>query len=133
MKLLAKKASSLVFLRKIKGEAFMTLKKITKNIQIKYNQFAKRYIKNFKKPIQKAVREIMFGILKGRKVQLNSIVQNFQNGDSLKKGATRLGNCLGKRNLWIELSYSLLETQKHYLRQVKFMILDLSDIQKKIC
>lgn len=73
----------------------------------------------------------MFGILKGGKVQLNSIVKNLQNGEKLKKGAIRLGNRLGEENLWLELSDSLLETQKHYLKQVKFMILDLSDIQKK--
>jgi hypothetical protein len=109
----------------------MELKELSTKIQIKLYQFSRRYSAGFSRPDQKFIWQMLFGILKGGKVQLNSIARSLQEGLSLKKTAERLGRHLGAVGFWLELSAATLESQRHYLRQCKYMIIDLSDIQKE--
>ncbi len=64
-------------------------------------------------------------------MQLNSIARSLQNRKSLKKTAERLGRHLNVEGLWKDLSEATLRTQSYYLKKCKYMILDLSDIQKE--
>ncbi len=109
----------------------MELRELSAKIQTKLHQFNQRYGSGFSRPQQKFIWQMLFGILKGGKVQLNSIARGLQEGRSLKKTAERLGRHLGAVGFWFELSAATLESQRHYLRQCKYMIVDLSDIQKE--
>jgi len=109
----------------------MELRELSTKIQIKLHQFSKRFSSDFKRPERKFVEQMIFGILKGGKVQLNSIAQNLQGSVSLKKITERLGRHLGVTDMWQRVSESTLQTQSYYLKQCKYMILDLSDIQKR--
>ncbi len=109
----------------------MELRELSTKIQIKLHQYSKHFGSSFKRPEKKFVEQMVFGILKGGKVQLNSIAQNLQDSVSLKKSTERLGRQLGAIDMWQRVSESTLQTQRYYLRQCKYMIVDLSDIQKR--
>ena len=49
----------------------MQLKQLSSKIQVKFNQFSRNYVFGFNRPLQKFVRQTLFGILKSGKVQLN--------------------------------------------------------------
>jgi len=74
---------------------------------------------------------MLFGILKGGKVQLNSIARQLQEGLSLKQTTKRLGAHLDVMGLWRRISDSTLRSQGFYLRRCRYMVIDLSDIQKR--
>jgi len=107
------------------------LKELSTKIQIKLHQFSERFGMGFTRPEQKFIYQMIFGLLKGGKVQLNSIAQNLQDSVSLKKSTERLGRHLGVTDMWQRVSESTLQTQRYYLRQCQYMIIDLSDIQKR--
>lgn len=109
----------------------MELREISTKIQIKLNQYLKRFGSEFKRPERRFIEQMVLGLLKGGKVQLNSIAQNLQDSVSLKKSTERLGKHLGACDMWQRVSESTLDTQSYYLRQCKYMIIDLSDIQKR--
>ncbi len=109
----------------------MELKELSKRIQIKLHQFSERFCLGFSRPERKFLYQMLFGILKGGKVQLNSIARHLQEGLSLKKSTERLGRHLGAPDMWRRVSESTLETQRYYLRQCKYVVIDLSDIQKR--
>jgi hypothetical protein len=109
----------------------MELTKLSDKIQVKFNQFAQKYAKDFNRPLQKFVRQMLFGILKSGDVQLNPIGRALQEKLPLKKTTQRLGTHLGKSNLWELISENNLRTQRSYLRQCLYMLVDLSDIQKE--
>lgn len=108
----------------------MELKELSTKIQIKLHQFSERFSRGFSRPDRKFLYQMLFGILKGGKVQLNSIARHLQEGLSLKKSTERLGRHLGALDMWCRVSESTLESQRYYLRQCKYMVIDLSDIQK---
>ena len=109
----------------------MKLAELSVRVQVKFNQFSQRYTAGFNRPLQKFIRQMLFGILKGGKVQLNSIARSLQEGKFLKKTAERLGRHLGVEGLWRDLSEATLRTQRYYLRQCRYMIIDISDLQKE--
>lgn len=108
----------------------MELRELSTKIQIKLHQFSGRFCLGFSRPTRKFLFQMLFGILKGGQVQLNSIARHLQDGVCLKKSTERLGRHLGSPALWRRVSESTLATQRHYLRQCEYMIIDLSDIQK---
>ena len=116
---------------KNKEKPYMELKQISAKIQVKFNQFSHRFAHGFSRPVQKFIRQMLFGILKCGKVQLNSIARALQEKKSLKKTTERLGRHLGTAGLWSEISNATLREQRSYLRQCRYMIIDLSDIQKE--
>jgi len=109
----------------------MELKELSTKIQIKLHQFSARFCLGFSRPDRKFLYQMLFGILKGGEVQLNSIARHLQDGLSLKKSTERLGRHLGVAGMWRRVSESTLKTQRSYLRRCKYMIIDLSDIQKR--
>ncbi|MBU0577399.1 transposase [Patescibacteria group bacterium] len=109
----------------------MELKQLTAKIQVKFNQYSKRHTKRFPLPIQKFIRQTQFGILKSGTVQLNNIGRALQEKIPIKKTTKRLGYHLGTSDLWYQITEASLDTQQSYLKQCKYLILDLSDIQKE--
>ncbi|NIR86353.1 hypothetical protein GWO13_01820, partial [Candidatus Bathyarchaeota archaeon] len=109
----------------------MELRELSTKIQIKLHQFFERFGSGFSRPDQKFLHQMLFGILKGGKVQLNSIARQLQDDVSLKKSTERLGNHLDVEGLWRSVSESTLQSQRYYLRNCQYMVLDLSDIQKR--
>ncbi len=109
----------------------MELRELSTKIQIKLHQFGERFCSDFSRPDRKFLYQMLFGILKGGKVQLNSIARHLQDDLSLKKSTERLGRHLGVSGMWRQISAATLVTQRYYLRPCKYMIIDLSDIQKR--
>jgi len=109
----------------------MQLNQLSSKIQVKFNQFSRNYVQVFDRPLQKFLRQMLFGILKSGKVQLNAIGRALQEKISLKKTTKRLGQHLGIGGLWATILDRCLHTQRSYLRQCRYMIIDLSDIQKR--
>lgn len=109
----------------------MQLTQLATKIQVKFNQFSQKNTKGFNQPLQKFMRQMQFGILKSGKVQLNDIGRALQEKISLKKTTKRLGHHLGIAGLWQQIMDASLRTQRSYLQQCKYMILDLSDVQKE--
>ena len=81
----------------------MQLRELSAKIQVKFNQFSQRYSEGSSRPVQKFIRQMLFGILKGGQVQLNSIARSLQEGKLLKKTAERLGRHLGAKEPWRKL------------------------------
>jgi hypothetical protein len=109
----------------------MELTQLSGKIQVKFNQFVQNYATEFNRPLQKFVRQLLFGILKSGAVQLNAIGRALQEKLALKKTTKRLSSHLSKSNLWEFIIKNNLRRQRSYLKQCQYMILDLSDIQKE--
>ena len=109
----------------------MELTQLSVKIQVKFSQFALNYSKGLNRPLQKFVRQMLFGILKNGEVQLNAIARALQEKLPLRKTTKRLSAHLGKSGLWHVIIRNNLRTQRSYLKQCQYMILDLSDIQKE--
>jgi hypothetical protein len=109
----------------------MQLKQLSSKIQVKFSQFSHNYVFGFNRPLQKFLRQMLFGILKSGKVQLNAIGRALQENIPLKQTTKRLGQHLGIGGLWLTILAKALHTQRCYLRQCRYMIIDFSDIQKR--
>ncbi len=116
---------------KTHGEAIMSITQFTPAIQTKLWQYMQTFKDKFTKPEHKFIHQMVFGILKGGSVQLNTIARNLQENIPLKKVSMRLGAHMDKKNLWYTITQSTLKAQQHRLKSCRFIILDLSDIQKE--
>jgi len=105
---------------------------ITSKIQVKLNQYMTRICDRFSVPVQKFIRDMVFGILKSGDIKLNAISRSLEEGISIKKTSERLGRNLMKENLDKELNKCLLGLGKKKLNNPEsYLILDLSDICKQ--
>ena len=109
----------------------MQLKQLSSKIQVKFNQFSGKYVFVFNRPLQKFIRQMLFGILKSGKVQLDAIRRALQEKIPLKQTTKRLGQHLGIDGLWLTILDKILQAQRYYLKQCHYMVIDLSDIQKQ--
>ena len=109
----------------------MSIAQFTPAVQTKLWQYSHSFKDNFTKPEHKFIHQMLFGILKGGNVQLNTISRSLQEKLALKKVSMRLGAHLDKKDLWLKITESTLKAQKHRLKECRFIILDLSDIQKE--
>lgn len=109
----------------------MELTQLSGKIQVKLNQFFQKYVPGFKRPEQKFIRQMLFGILKSGAVQLNAIGRALQEKIALKKTTQRLSAQLDKAGFWARVITNNLRTQRSYLQQCDYLVLDLSDIQKE--
>jgi hypothetical protein len=100
-------------------------------VQIKLWQYGEKSTAAFPRPVQKFIRQMLFGILKSGSVQLNSIGRSLQEPLALKKVTQRLSAHLDKPGLWQEITTATLQTQAALLRKCRFVIVDLSDVTKK--
>ena len=108
----------------------MSFTEFTRPIQIKFHQFCHSFADDFSRPVHKFIYQMIFGILKGGNVQLNSIARSLQENISLKKVTQRLGAHLSKAGFWKDVTKATLQAQASQLRQCRFVIVDLSDISK---
>ena len=67
----------------------MQLKQLSSKIQVKFNQFSRHYVFGFNRPLQKFLRQMLFGILKSGKVQLNALGEVLRENISLQKTTKR--------------------------------------------
>jgi len=109
----------------------MSFTSLTKPIQIKFHQFCHTFAGSFSRPVFKFIQQMVFGILKGGNVQLNSIARCLQERIPLKKVTQRLGAHLSKAGLWHQVTTATLQAQASQLRRCRFVIFDISDISKK--
>jgi hypothetical protein len=89
----------------------MQLNQLSSQLQVKFNQFSGHYVVGFNRPVQKFLRQMLFGILKRGKVQLNAIARALQEKIPLKKTTQRLGQHLGIAGLWLTILDRALHTQ----------------------
>lgn len=109
----------------------MKLNELSRQIQVKLHQYCHKYKEEYSKPDFKFIRQMHYGILKSGSVQLSSIGRSLSEGISHKKTTERLGRHLGQEGLWEQVSESLLKYQRHYLRQCRYLVFDLSDVSKR--
>ena len=108
----------------------MSYTQFTASIQTKLWQFCDKFKSDFSQAEHRFVKQMIFGILKGGRVEINSISRSLQESIPLKKVHKRLGLHLGKEGLWKQITQSTLETHRSLLKGCRFIIHDLSDIQK---
>jgi len=108
----------------------MSFTRFTQPMQTKLHQFCHSFADHFSRPENKFIRQMVFGILKGGSVQINTIARSLQEKISLKKTAKRLGTHLASPGLWQEVSHATLDAQASRLRKCRFVIIDPSDICK---
>lgn len=99
----------------------MELTQLSGKIQVKLNQFFQKYVPRFKRPEQKFIRQMLFGILKSRAVQLNALGRALQEKIALKKTTQRLSAQLDKAGFWARVITHNLRTQRSYLQQCDYL------------
>ncbi|MCI0513966.1 hypothetical protein L0128_12190 [candidate division KSB1 bacterium] len=100
-------------------------------IRVRLHQFSARLRQEFTRPLQKFIQQMLFGMLDTHSILLNQIARNLGEKSVLKKTAARLGNHLAAPGFWSKLLLNLLETQRYYLRQCQYMVLDFNSIAKE--
>ncbi|RMH41946.1 MAG: hypothetical protein D6694_08460 [Gammaproteobacteria bacterium] len=103
---------------------------IKKRVLTKFNQVTAKYKSYFSRPVYKFIRDISFGILRSGHVHLSKIGSALEEKTSLKKTTERLSSHLGRVGLDKELTACHLEVNKRTFRQAKYLIGDMSDINK---
>lgn len=104
---------------------------LTKKVQVKFNQYCMRMQGSFSKPKVKFIKEMMFGILKSGKVQLNSIARALEEKTTIKKTSERLGRNLKEKGLDKLINKELSRSYSRKLNKSdSYLILDLSDLAK---
>ena len=103
---------------------------IKNRVQTKFNQVTAKYQSYFSRPVYKFIRDISFGILRSGHVHLSQIGAALEEETSLKKTTERLSNHLGRVGLDKELIHCHLEVNKRAFSQARYLIVDLSDINK---
>lgn len=103
---------------------------IKNRVQSKFNQVTSKYKNYFSRPVYKFIRDISFGILRSGHVHLSKIGSALEEKTSLKKTTERLSSHLGRVGLDTELTACHLEVNKRAFRQAKYLIGDMSDINK---
>lgn len=108
----------------------MENKEIIQRIQGKYHHYLGRFDRCFNRPDWKFITQLCFGILESGELKLSKIAQGLGEKISLKKTTERLARHLGRDGFWQVISDGLLEVQSWSLRRCRYLLLDLSDIQK---
>jgi len=105
-------------------------REIIQRIQGKYHYYLGRFDSYFSRPDWKFVTQLCFGILESGELKLSKIARGLGEKISLKKTTERLARHLGRAGFWRTLSDGLLDVQSRALRRCRYLLLDLSDIQK---
>lgn len=103
---------------------------IDTRLQVKYNQVQAKYQGHFSKPVNKFLRQIVYGILKSGHVHLSKIAQSLNETVSLKKTWERLSRHIGRPNLWLEATAAHVQENRRTFRSMHYWVLDLTDVRK---
>jgi len=99
-------------------------------LQIKYNQVQEKYQDHFSKPVNKFLRQFVYGILKSGHVHLSKIARGLNESISLKKTWERLSRHIGRPNLWTEVTEAHIQSNRRAFRAKDYWVLDLTDVRK---
>ena len=103
---------------------------IIQRVQGKFHHYFSRFRDCFSRPDWKFINQMCFGVLESGELKLSKIAQGLGERISLKKTTERLARHLGQGGFWEKVSDGLLEVQGWSLRRCRYLLLDLSDIQK---
>lgn len=105
-------------------------KQLLQRIQGKYHNYLSRFSGHFSRPDWKCLVQMCFGVLESGEVKLSKIAQALGEGISMKKTTERLARHLGRAGFWAEILDGVLGVQRRALRRCRYLIFDISDIQK---
>lgn len=108
----------------------MEHRELIQTVQGKFHYYLNRFTESFSRPDWKFINQMCFGILESGELKLSKIAQGLGEQISLKKSTERLSRHLGQVGFWESVSEGLLRVQAWSLRRCRYIVLDLSDIQK---
>lgn len=100
-------------------------------IKEKVAEFSRDISKNFKKPCQKFIRQIVFGIQAAKDVKLSNISRTLNEEIALIKTENRLSRNLSRYNFSDVVGDAVLNKAKRRIKAETVLALDLSDIRKE--
>jgi hypothetical protein len=100
-------------------------------IKEKIAKFSQEISQDFKKPCQKFIRQIVFGIQAAKDVKLSSISRTLNETIPLIKTENRLSRHLSKYDFSGEIEKSILRKAGNRIGKETVLALDLSDIRKE--
>lgn len=100
-------------------------------IKEKITEFSQSISKDFKKPCQKFIRQIIFGIQAAKDVKISNISRSLNEDIPLIKTENRLSRHLSKYNFSEEIEKAILEKAGCRIGKETVLALDLSDIRKE--
>jgi len=105
--------------------------KTARKIKEKIAEFSQAISKDFKKPCQKFIRQIIFGIQAAKDVKLSNISRSLNEDIPLIKTENRLSRHLNKYNFSEEIEKAILAKASWRIGPETVLALDLSDIRKE--
>lgn len=106
-------------------------KRLTKQIQDKFNYYFRKIGMHLSKPETRCVREMSLGIIKGQRMTVNKIATFIEGKVSLKKIGKRFRHHYSKPGFWKKLLSAHLSSISPRVKEGDYMIVDLSDVQKR--
>jgi len=105
--------------------------KLTTNIQSKLNYYFSSFGFVLTNPEIRCVKQMILGLLKGKSVFVNKVAGFLQESISLKKTCKRLAYHYNKEGFWKKVTEDHLHRVSEKVYHGDWLVLDLSDIQKK--
>ena len=105
-------------------------KEVLQKVQERLGRFLHLLGAHISKPRRKFLRDMVFGILTCRTPIVTDIARQLKETISLKKTLKRLDYHLRQKGLHHQISQVNLQTHKAALKQCRYLIVDLSDIQR---
>ncbi len=104
---------------------------LSHKLRAQITRFSGKLSEGLKKPNQRFVDEMIYGLTASQSVMLSEISRALNEDIPLIKTENRLCRNLGKRDLCLHLQRSLAHAQSPHIKKESLLILDLSDISKK--
>jgi len=105
-------------------------KEVLQKVQERLGRFLHLLGAHISKPRRKFLRDMVFGILTCRTPIVTDIARQLKETISLKKTLKRLDYHLRQKGLHHQISQVNLQAHKAALKQCRYLIVDLSDIQR---
>ena len=104
--------------------------KIARKIKSQITQFADRLSNDFKKPTQKFMVHMLYGIQASKDVKLSNIARTLNEEIALIKTENRLSGHVGREDLTEPINGQLIREGARRIHQETVLALDISDIDK---
>ena len=99
-------------------------------VQAKLNEFSKNISCGFSRPVQKFIKDMLFGVCGTGNPSVHNIAKMIQDETSTKKTSERLYRNLQRKDLDQDLEMALLNVAKSQIKKDTLLIVDESDIEK---
>jgi len=106
------------------------MKDITRNIQVKFNQYNMKYQEKLTRPEQKFLRKFGYGLFRSGQVHITRIASSLEEDISKKKTCERLTRHLQKEDLGDRILDMHLTKNRRVFSRSRYLIIDGSDINK---